>query len=235
MDWRLHKVDSAPSTQDLLKDLIRQSPQEAQNLCVQAARQSAGRGRHGRVWNDGIGNLMMSFAIKPECDLRRIGELSILSGVCVALALRSILPQPDDVMLKWPNDVLVSGKKISGLLLEIEDDFLIIGIGVNIAMAAHENAIALHDIVNGLYSPDDVRELILTGFADKFTSWRENGFEPLREEWLSLATPKDMKLSVKLGDEVKQGFFETIDGFGNLILRDASNNLVRITSGDVYL
>lgn len=233
MDWWFHTFEDVASTQDSVKNLIKNPLENAQGICVQALRQSQGRGRHGRVWHDGAGNLMMSFSLKPECDLSRLGEISLLCGLSVAKTLVQMIDK-EKIILKWPNDVLVEGRKISGLLIEVEGEYLVIGLGVNIAVAPYENSICLADIATPCKA-QEMRDRVLAQFENLYAQWKAKGFEVIREEWLSFAPPKSSPITVKMPSGTVEGQFETIDGHANLVIRDSASRLVRVSSGDVYL
>lgn len=231
MAWVLYRYDSVTSTQDVLKSHLAAHPDGG--VCVQAAEQTQGRGRHGRVWEGASGNLMFSFAMRFGSDAARIGEISMLCGLAVARVLVAILP--DSIMLKWPNDVLANGRKICGLLLEMEDDFIVVGVGVNITHSPYEHGIALNDIAAGDYSADDVREAILEQFENLYAVWQREGFEQIREQWLEMSCKRGAKVTVKMPDGVIEGAFETIDEGGALVVKDSHGGYRKISSGDVFL
>lgn len=235
MQWRLHTFEDVSSTQDSLKEIIKiLQNDDSQGFCVQAIRQGNGRGRHGRVWHDGAGNLMMSFALKAAGDLSRVGEISLLCGLAVAKTLAQEIDK-DKIILKWPNDVLVSGRKISGLLIEVEGEYLIIGLGVNIAVAPYENSVCLKDLSEAEYTPETVRDAFLEQFEELYSAWKNEGFSRIRGEYLSYAPLNHSKITVKMPSGAIVGQFETIDESGNLIIRDGANELVKVSSGEVFL
>lgn len=231
MAWVLYRYDSVTSTQDVLKSHLAAHPNG--EVCVQAAEQTQGRGRHGRSWEGASGNLMFSFAMRFGSDVARIGEISMLCGLAVARVLVAIFP--DSIMLKWPNDVLANGRKICGLLLEKEGDFIVIGVGVNITHSPYEQGIALNDIAAGEYSADDVREAVLEQFENLYALWQAQGFKHIREQWLEMSCKRGAKVTVKMPDGLVEGAFETIDEGGALVITDTSGALRKISSGDVFL
>jgi len=102
---------------------------------VVARRQTQGRGRHGRDWFSPEGNLYASILLRPGRPPARLSELGFIVALAAADAVDSLLPD-GHAKLKWPNDVLIDGQKIAGILVEIvEDDAAVIGIGLNIAQA----------------------------------------------------------------------------------------------------
>lgn len=216
-DWDIEVFETLTSTQDLCKE--RAASGVAEGAGVQALCQSAGRGRRGRVWVSGQGNLTLSFILRPGCDVSLIGQVSVLMGVALARAIG------DRAVLKWPNDVFVSGKKCAGVLIDSDLEgrrvnWLVVGMGVNTASAP--------DIGTALgVERDGFRGRLLEEIALCYEGWRACGFEEFREEWLGRTYEKGTKLSA--------GLFETLDGFGNLVVRGEQNRLQTISAGDVYL
>ena len=133
--------------------------------------------------------------------------------------------------LKWPNDVMIDGRKCAGILMEAEigGDMLqhvVVGVGVNLR-SAPDIGVALSD-----FTADDIDcSVFLNAFLDQvsryYSHWQAKGFADIRQEWLELTYEKGVSLNV--------GDFEDIDQYGNLIVRDAQNQLKTISAGDVYL
>ena len=126
--WDLQVYETLPSTQDQCIKLAHEDAQEG--LVVQALSQEEGKGRRGRVWETGEGNLAFSFLLKPKSEARHIGHFSILIGVALVKAIGN------QAVLKWPNDVLIDGKKCAGILIDSNLDgsdihWLVVGIGAN--------------------------------------------------------------------------------------------------------
>ncbi len=215
--WELQVFDSLPSTQDVIKE--RAFAGAAEGLVVQALAQSGGRGRHGRHWQMGDGNLALSFLLRPSCNVQDIGQISILVGVALAKVIG------DRTILKWPNDVMIEGRKCAGILIESDlygagVNWLCVGVGVNTQSAPEMGA--------ALYVPrDEFRDRFLSAVSDLYDEWQSNGFESIRRAWLARTYPKGAQLNI--------GAFEDLDEAGNLIVRDGQNTLQRYSSGDVYL
>jgi BirA family biotin operon repressor/biotin-[acetyl-CoA-carboxylase] ligase len=129
MQFNVRRFETTSSTNDDAKEAAEKGA--AEGMVVWALSQSGGRGRHGRQWHSPIGNLYCSVVLRPSLGRRFFGFYSFISALAIGDSIKEVLPQAD-VELKWPNDVLVRGKKISGILLEAGEDFLVIGIGVNI-------------------------------------------------------------------------------------------------------
>lgn len=134
MAYRLVKVSETLSTNADAKAAAERG--EPEGLVIQAERQMAGKGRQGRVWDSPAGNLYASLLLRPNCSAEAAGHYSFVTALAVQATLAELLPQ-QPVTLKWPNDVLVNGKKISGILLEAAPlseniiPWLVIGVGIN--------------------------------------------------------------------------------------------------------
>jgi BirA family transcriptional regulator, biotin operon repressor / biotin---[acetyl-CoA-carboxylase] ligase len=231
---------------------------EAEGLVVQALRQTAGRGRQGRAWESPEGNLYMSVLLRPRCSPQEAGLYSFVAALAVCDAVRAFLPEAD-IKLKWPNDVLVGGKKISGILLEAAPvergvvDWLVVGIGVNIlhhpegglypaTSLAGEEAFSIQHSVFAKASPDksafrdEPVQTILTKCLQSLDHWRRmllnEGFGPVREAWMARA--KTGLIEARLPHDTVLGEFDGLDVRGSLILRLPDGTKRAIAAGDVF-
>ena len=202
-----------------------------------ARRQTAGRGRAGRVWEDGAGNFMGStvVALRPGDPLPQ--TLALITGLAVAEAV-SAVPGAPGVMLKWPNDLLVDGAKLAGILLERAGDIVVIGVGVNLLRAPavpgrETTALADH---GAAIAPDDFADLLADSFAAALARWRGGGWEGLRNAWLARAHPPGTALSVNDRDgHPITGTFAGLGADGAALLRLADGTVRPIHAGDVEL
>lgn len=234
------RVRTLPETASTNEDSkIRAAAGEAEGLVLRAERQTAGKGRQGRVWDSPPGNLYASVLLRPHAAPQEAALYSFATALAVYDAVRAALPQAD-VCVKWPNDVLVSGKKISGLLLEaapVEDGlipWLVVGVGINVA----------HHPANGLYPTTSLAaegakarvETVLESFLAALDHWRDvmarEGFAPLRQAWLAVARKGAMK--VRLPYEELNGVFADLDDKGRLILLLPDGTQRAIDAGDVF-
>lgn len=177
-NYKLISFDKIPSTQDYAHDLIARG--EAVNKTVIVAEsQTAGRGRYRRTWVSNAGNVYASFIFKiPERD----PKLAYAVGIAVAETLISFGMEPK---IKWPNDVLIDGKKISGTLIEYCDNFVIVGIGINIKTCPRLKDYPTTKVNN--YNKDvDVKDVLNT-LIKKIEKWRNTNFSIVRERWMNLA------------------------------------------------
>ncbi len=235
--FKLRQLPVTASTNDDAKRAAESG--EAEGLVVQALHQTAGKGRQGRVWESPEGNLYASVLLRPRCTAQEAGCYAFVAALAVADVVKAVLPK-SDVELKWPNDVLVGGKKISGVLLEANPptdgkiDWLVIGVGLNVSHYPDEGlfpatSMAAEGVKTGV---QEALETLLT----RLSHWRgvlqRQGFEPLRTAWLALA--KKGPLVARLPQETVEGAFAGLNGQGHLILRLPDGKETAIAAGDVF-
>lgn len=231
INWKVHTYATLPSTQDYVKELVEEGLPEG--IVVQALMQTKGHGRHGRKWESPMGNLYMSVLLRPNCAVEEAGQISFVASLAVSDTIDKYIAKGHDKSLKWPNDVLIDGKKVSGIIMEKEADGYALGFGVNI-MSAPEDAIALQDVWTGQVAVHPFRDTLLEEFGKLYALWQKNGFELIRKRWLEQAHGVNKSITVNLANKKIDGTFRTIDGHGTLMLEEESGKEIAITSGDVY-
>lgn len=226
--------DQLGSTNDEARRLIEAGA--AHGIVVHADQQTAGRGRFSRRWVSPPGNLYVSIVLRPDLPASRSMELSFLAALAVADAVDALLPRQVRTTLKWPNDVLVRGGKIAGILLEQAGEATILGIGLNVLHAPEGLSYQVSTIVGcgGLATVDGTREKLLQALGGWLTIWQAEGFAPIRGAWLTRAHPVGSTLNVRLADRFVTGRFAGIDTDGALLL-DTLQGRGRIVAGDVTL
>jgi len=238
--YRLIELESVDGTNAEAKrvaasgvDLTRES------IVVWAKTQTAGRGRRGREWISPPGNLYCSLLFDPQCGAGDAGQL----GLVASLALQRVISGfSDHVQCKWPNDVLIKGRKVSGLLMETEASaagdlaWLILGVGVNIAHHPEDMPFPATSLYPEGSEGITVAEM-LEGFVSEMdrlrSEWRKMGFGPARAAWLDVAAGLDQEINVRLANETLSGIFAGLDAGGALIL-DGPEGTRTINSGDVF-
>lgn len=238
MKWDIRSFAQLASTQDMLKSLAAEGALEG--TAVQALEQKAGRGRHGREWNSPPGNLYISILLRPDCDASGAGHISLLCAVALASAIEQVLGADGDILLKWPNDVFLAGRKCAGILLDTsistsgELEWVVVGIGVNITNAPLGIGSFLNDHSQEALDLSAFRDKLLKNLSDLYDIWRCDGFAPICEKWVSLTYPEGAEVGVKIGTDMQKGAFAGIDENGNLLLRGEQGNMRVISAGDVY-
>jgi BirA family biotin operon repressor/biotin-[acetyl-CoA-carboxylase] ligase len=240
-DYRLVFFDSIDSTNDEAKRLARNGAPEG--TLFWSLEQTAGRGRRGRVWASPRGNFYASLIRRPDCKVNRAVQLGFVAALAAGAALRAILPRVEALAYKWPNDVLINGRKIGGVLLESEMtaagelSFVIIGAGINLSRSPQDTEFPATSVIEeGLGSVPP--EVMLEQFAHQFHSWearwRSDGFAPVRAAWLAaVATSRGEPIRVRLESTTLHGRFLDLDENGALLL-DCAGGHRRISAGEVF-
>jgi BirA family biotin operon repressor/biotin-[acetyl-CoA-carboxylase] ligase len=229
--WTLVALDSVGSTNDEARRLADDGAPEG--TVVWAREQLGGRGRRGRRWVSPRGNLYCSTILRPACPAARAAEL----GFVAALAVADLVPAGREARLKWPNDVLVDGGKIAGILPESsvrQDgavDHVVLGVGVNVAFAPVLPEMRYPGATLG-GSVEAALEGLTAALARWLGEWRRAGFGAIRARWLENAGPLGADIDVKLGEELVRGRFAGLDGTGALLL-DTAAGPRKITSGEL--
>jgi len=206
-------------------------------LWLRAERQTAGRGRQGREWVSPLGNLYASTLVRLRPADPAPATLALVAAVALEEAVSAYLGAAR-VQLKWPNDLLLAGAKLSGILLERSGDAIIIGFGVNLAHHPTDlDRVATSLAAQGIsVDPDDCLVTLSDGFARWLGKWRGEGLAAVRDRWMARAHPPGTALTARLPDGTAvDGLFDRLDGDGALILRLADGGTRVIHAGDVFL
>jgi BirA family biotin operon repressor/biotin-[acetyl-CoA-carboxylase] ligase len=239
--YRLVVLDSVDSTNEEAKRRARAGAEDG--TLVWARTQAHGRGRGGRRWTSPPGNLYLSIVLQPDCAPARAAQLSFVAALGAGAALGQVMPPMAEVKYKWPNDILLNGRKAGGILLETESvardrlEWLVLGVGINVAEHPADAAYPATSLRNE--GAEDVTvEMVLEAFARHFLSWVnrwvDDGFEPVRLAWRGEARGIGGPVAVRLPEAELAGTFEDIDADGALLLRGPDRSLRRVTAGDVF-
>ncbi len=221
MKWNYYYFDTVQSTNDTALSYPIGS-------VIVAQKQTAGRGRYGRTWSSDIGNLFISIVLPDFAELTPL--LSFVAAVSVAYTLSNYKPR-----IKWPNDILINGGKVAGILLERQEDKVIMGVGIN--------CIPVSDNINMLYSTaslqnQETKETILKRLCSNLNNclsiFKTEGFECIRNEWLKYAIGIKQQIRVNLPNETIYGIFEELTPQGAISLKLADNTIRQITVGDIF-
>jgi BirA family biotin operon repressor/biotin-[acetyl-CoA-carboxylase] ligase len=229
--WTLVTLDSVGSTNDEAARLAEAGAPEG--TFVWAKEQTGGRGRRGRRWASPMGNLYCSTILRPDCSAPRAAEL----GFVAALAVADMVRGGRAVWVKWPNDVLVDGGKVAGILPEssIGQDghveHVVLGIGLNVGFAPNLPEMRYPGATLG-GTVEAAVEGLTAGLARWLSEWRWHGFETIRAGWLERAGPLGAEVDVKLGEELVRGAFAGMDREGALLLETPAGPR-RIVSGEL--
>ncbi len=241
--YGLHEVQEVDST---LNEAARIAPTAQGPVWILAHNQTAARGRRGRAWANPKGNLAATLLLRPQgppehSALRSFVAALALFDACVAVTGRSA-----GLSLKWPNDVLLNGGKLAGILLESTGQgravsHLAIGIGVNLSEAPGADLVepgavrpvSLLSETGALVTPQDFLTELAAAYARFESQFSSFGFEPIRTAWLSRAARLGTVITARTAASETVGTFETVDAGGNLVLNTAKGR-VSIPAADVY-
>jgi len=208
--------------------------------------QSAGKGRMQRVWHSPAGsNIYTSIILRPQIEPARAPQISILAGVAVADVLESYCP--DRIKLKWPNDVLIDGKKVCGVLSQIktavsEVDFIVLGMGINVNISYNQFPEEIRNLATSLAietGREISRQELIISLYENITKWYkqliQNGFGPIKEKWRSLTPMIGKPVQVMFGEEAVSGKAIGLDDDGSLILLAAGNKEIKVSAGEATI
>ncbi len=210
-------------------------------LWITAARQTAGRGRRGRAWETGQGNLAATLLFVTNRPPAEAAQISFVAALAVADLADAFVPS-SLVTLKWPNDPMIAGRKTSGILVESGQHgdglWVAVGVGVNLATppeASERPATAFADHMT-VQPPKPLEALaILSASFERWRGvWQSAGFPPIAEAWTRRAHGLGEACTARLGHETVSGIAEGLDPDGALRLRLPDGMLRRITAGDVF-
>jgi BirA family biotin operon repressor/biotin-[acetyl-CoA-carboxylase] ligase len=231
--WQIQKLDTTASTNDDVRRAAEAG--EAEGLVIAATEQTAGRGRLGRIWESPPGNLYCSVLLRPANMPASAGFYSFVASLALFDVMEGQLPFAD-ILLKWPNDVLVNGKKIGGILLETAGNALIIGVGVNIA-SHPENvlypATSLAAEGKTKANPQSMLDNFLQFLGHWHLQMQTKGFPLIRAAWTNHT--QQGVLNVRTPQETVQGTFAGLDNLGHLRLLLADGTEKAISTGDTML
>jgi BirA family biotin operon repressor/biotin-[acetyl-CoA-carboxylase] ligase len=213
---------------------------------ILALEQTKGRARRGRDWVDPPGNFAATLVMRPVEPPATTALRSFVVSLALYEALVAVTGRADGFALKWPNDVLLNGGKLAGILLEsagqgTELSFLSIGIGVNLAQAPDAaevepgalRPVSLLSETGAHVTPEELLDLLAPAYARLETQFTTYGFEPIRTAWLALAARLGEMITAKTTNDKVTGIFETVDAAGNLVLSTGASR-VAIPAAEVF-
>lgn len=237
INWQIKVLSKTNSTQDIV--MLAAQEGDAEGYTVQAMTQTSARGRHGNQWDAPMGNIYISFLLRPNCDLSRAGELGFVIAVGLSNTIDIYLDKEKHTKtLKWPNDILIDGLKISGILLESNLknghlDGIVVGIGLNI-FNAPEFGTCVNNVAKEPVYVNKVRDAMLKEIAKTYDIWQAEGFTPIRNKWLENAHGLGQGITARLPKESFKGIFGGLTEDGSLILKQDNGEDKIITAGNVH-
>lgn len=229
---------SVTSTMDIARREARQGA--AEGTVVVAGEQTAGRGRLQRIWYSPEGNIALSLVLRPDLAalpcLVMIASLAVVRGIGEVTGLKA--------RIKWPNDVLIDGEKVCGIMIENEVvgnrvSFAIIGIGINVALRPSDideiagAATSLEQELGSAVMPVALVKSLLTEFERLYLALPDN--ESIYSAWRDSLVTLGKRVTVRSGGDILYGVAESVDRTGALFLRHDEGSAIRIVAGDVTL
>ncbi|MDD7970143.1 biotin--[acetyl-CoA-carboxylase] ligase [Roseinatronobacter alkalisoli] len=210
---------------------------------ILALRQTQGRGRRGRDWRDPAGNFAATYVSRPGGPPEQVAQRSFVAALALRDALVTVTARPEGFALKWPNDVLLNGGKLAGILLEsvgqgAQVSHLAVGIGVNLlhAPAAEDGAlrpVSLLSETGMSVTPEEFLDVLAPAFAHWEGQLVTYGFAPVRQAWMNGAARLGERIIARTVLDSHEGTFEGIDATGALMLRTAQGRRT-IPAADVF-
>jgi BirA family biotin operon repressor/biotin-[acetyl-CoA-carboxylase] ligase len=233
LEHEIIELEEIDSTNDELRRLAEKGAKHF--TIVAAKKQTRGKGRYSRIWDSPKGNLYLSILIK-NTKLETAYQLSFVASLAVLDTIQTFLPA-HDAKLKWPNDVLVDGKKIAGILLESSSsqvgkmNYLIIGFGINVKESP-DYATNMKDL-GFKQAFGSLKQHLIEKFEQLYTIWLEEGFGRIGELWLRNAAYLGEKIRANLPEKEVEGIFRGLTPQGELILETTDGEKL-ISSGEVF-
>ena len=251
--YRLEAHDVVGSTNVLALDHARAG--DPGKLWIVSKKQESGRGRRGRAWATPEGNLAATLLLVAGRDLKQAATLGFVAGLSLADALDAAVPSArvaigidgaqrgrDRFELKWPNDILASGAKLAGILLEstqLASGLFAVAVGIGVNVVAYPDDLPYPATsLKALGAACDAETLFLAlsdAWGANARLWNEGrGLAAIRDRWLERAAGLGSEVAVRIDGSVVRGTFETIDEDCRFVIRDRNGNRQTIAAGDVH-
>lgn len=202
-----------------------------ENYILLAKHQTQSRGRTTKTWYSSRGNLHSTILLHHHIDLKYISQLSFVTAVAVHSTITRLASKKiNNIILKWPNDVLINNKKVSGILIESIKNYLIIGVGINIIVSPANTGQEITNLsAEGItvLNPEEVLEIYITNFEKYFNIWKNQGFNKIKQYWLRRSYKLGEKITINDGNSKITGSFMGLETDGAITLQ--------LPSGEIYI
>lgn len=242
---RLHLFDTLESTQNKAHELVRKGAPEG--TLVIADRQTEGRGRMGRRWHSPKGKgIWMSLVLKPEIPVQFVAQFTLLVAVSVYRAIRKVVPEVEPG-IKWPNDLLIGGRKVCGILLESSAtdetlNYVVAGVGISVNLAADDFPEELRPIATSLLIESGRKveraEMVaqwLRQLEELYKLFMDQGFAPIRTLWEAASATLGNCIRVQTPSGLVEGEAVGLDESGALLVKRPDGRTVTVYSGHFYV
>lgn len=197
---------------------------------VHALHQTRGRGRLGRLWNSGQGNLCLSLIIQPQVLQETWPQLTFVSSLAVAQTALNFIKDGKAIQIKWPNDILINGSKVAGILIDVVSDHVIIGFGINIANAPNGCA-----YIGSGAEISEVRNVLLQQFEKFYQLWQNDQWHDIKSMWETTAFPIGTPMVTTIKGIKRNIIYDGITHEGHLKYIDDAGHKHTMTAGDIFV
>ncbi len=240
MGRRIYSYNQTSSTNDIAYRLGQEGAPEG--TCVLAEAQEKGRGRLGRVWESPRGKgIYLSVILRPKISPQQAPQITLMASLAVAAAIREVTSL--EALIKWPNDILIKGKKVCGILTEMSAEldsikFLVLGIGVNVNTKKEDLprlASSLREELGQEVYRLDLAQSLLRKLDFYYHLFKEEGFRKIRKDWCNLNSMLGARVKVVCPNKKIEGLVQDIDQDGAMVVRLDNGFQEKVLSGDVIL
>ncbi len=212
---------------------------------ILAETQTRGKGRLGRRWISPKGNIYLSVILRPDIQPSLTPLITLMAAVASASALRKAIYI--DAYIKWPNDIILNGKKIGGILTEMNSEmdrinYIVLGIGINVNMDPSSlppdvrvNATSLKEVIGRDLRRTEILSVLIKELDRWYRIFLNDGPGPVLDEWRRLSLSLEKRVKVTSLNRTIEGLAEEIDDYGRLIVRLDDGRIEKVTSGDVTI
>lgn len=234
MGFAIHRFKRLPSTMEKAHALARKGAGEG--TWIVAETQTQGRGRLGRKWNSPLGGLYCSLILRPTRPQAEIPQLALVAGLAAAEAIHDLTRLYPSI--RWPNDLLINGKKVAGILVEAKDKAVVAGIGINVTTDVKKlppEATSLAACGAKKTSPDKLLAALRKHLGHWYAVWAEEGFAPIRQALRSRIGHFGEPVTITTGRQHLEGAAQDLDEQGRLVVRLDSGIQRSFEAGEVTL
>jgi BirA family biotin operon repressor/biotin-[acetyl-CoA-carboxylase] ligase len=240
----VYVYEKVSSTQEVAQRLAREGAPSG--TVIVADEQEAGKGRLGRSWYSPPGTgLWLSFILRPNMPLHAVSQLTLLTAVAVLQAVKQVVNLP--LSIKWPNDLLIRGKKVAGILMELKAEadqvhFVVVGIGINVNQSQEdfpdpikEKATSLAIENQAVVSRKNVIIQLLNVWEALYETYQRQGFGPIKSLWEKEADSLGKLITARTASGQVTGIAKGISDDGALLLQDGQGKILKIYSADIEI
>ena len=245
MNYTIHRYESVGSTNDIAIRMAGEGASEG--TVVVAGEQMAGRGRHGRTWTSPPGcGLYLSIILRPERPWEQLWQTAFVASLATAEAIRHITGLR--AQIKWPNDILINGRKVSGILIESRsvagDDSprpVVVGIGINvntpsfpIELSHKATSLYLESGSQGMLDLSALETTLLEFIDVWYAQYIDEGFEPILEAWRDLDCTSGRRVDVHTSNGIVSGTAVMVNSGGDMVVECTDGRMESISAGEVF-